>query len=705
MAVFTELMVLVGLTTGLGYWFWRLMRRPAPGRSLAWLWCGLAGFCLGMLCLQMLVYLDWPLRRTAPGLLLVALAGVVGLLFQLRRGLGPTGPRHWREVAWILGAGLVAGLGHSTSLIGIGSDRFLGHAQIDHVNYVITAQFLADEPFSTEVGDIRLRPWLWRPLELKNERITECVALGTVAILARTDAQRAWGSTAVFFTALLAIALAGMWRVAAGQGASTAALLGVVGALLPVITHVYLIGFFSQLVTLFVFPALIAICRAGALPRWTALAMAAVLLGFLAAAYNYFWLIGLSMAGGAVLLWPGRPVVRLARAAGLAIASLLLTTGYLLPLLADLVGIGGALHQNPDLLSGFVTEGVGWVGWGHNFIAGPPAWVSVVGVLVALGVLGGIWRQAVHRRWHWCAALAGPGALLVYFFLKPQLPVYAIYKLLAALSPLCVGSAFIGLAGLAGWIGPWSRRLTLFLLVLAGAVMCGSGLAEHLTLVRESRQLRQEPLDKLWAARDRAEARTGADYLVANGNNLIGAWLAYFGRAAHVYYDLPALSDRRVPSEAAAFRKIPAGAKLEWLDLDQVGPVPAREPSLIVSLTGIRSTFVVNQRPVQVMGAQAEVTLIRAEGFAPQGKPFLLEFGLTPWPGTGPYVVTIRDAQGVLQEIKVSAPVPGRIRFVARPGANVLTITARPVTEAAASAPPDGDWLLLQALSIEQAPE
>ena len=87
MSALFQLAMLVVLAAGMGYWVWLWARQPAPLRAVTWLWCGLAGFSVALLLLQALVYVDWPLRKSAPLLGIVAAVGFALLGLRLVRSL------------------------------------------------------------------------------------------------------------------------------------------------------------------------------------------------------------------------------------------------------------------------------------------------------------------------------------------------------------------------------------------------------------------------------------------------------------------------------------------------------------------------------------------------------------------------------------------------------------------------------------------
>ena len=685
------------LGTGFGYFLWLALGRPRPTRALTWLWCGLAGFCGQALFLQALIYLDLPLNLTAPWSLGVAALGSVALIVDLVR----RGRTRWRsrgkEVGMILGAGLAAGLVQATALVGIGSDRFIGTGQIDQLHYVMTTQFLVERPFSTEWADMGLHPWLYRPVDLKRNRITECVVLGETAIVSRTDSQRAWGATVVFFAGLLGVALAGAARVGLRMPLTWAACTGVVAAGLPAITTIQQSGFFSQLTVLFVFPALLAVCRPGALRPWPACVLAALLLGFLAGAYSEFFPLGAALAVLLLLAWPGWWVARLLRATLVVGAALVLVTQYLQFFFSFLL-VQAQLALRREGLDGFAPDGGTWRGWGGYFSAGPPAWVIACGVVVVaagLGALGLLPRRS--RLWWLLASL--PALLLgVVFTLQAKLPVYALHKLCIQFVPLV---AVLAAAGF--WLGARrlrlkGRRLTTAVALVAGSIPLVSSIRQNLALAKDY----GTPTASLWAARARAEAANpGQVYLIGGYNGLIGGWLAYFARHSSAYYEQPILTDRRVPTEAQAFRRIPASRDLQWLDPVRTGPVTGYEPSPLLEITSPCERLTLNYQPAYRVGRETHLVLHRTGGFSPVEREFVLEAGLMPVTGGATMTLELAGPAGWRKVYQLAGPMLLLERLTLTAGDNHFVLR---VTSAAPEVLPARPLLLLQSLGVEQIP-
>jgi hypothetical protein len=691
-----QLMVLLVFLAGPGYAIWRWVRRPAPLRAATWVWCGLAGFCLAMLFLQALCYAGLPLRRTVAWAALAAAAGVVALLRHLWRQRREV-RRHWREVACLLGAGLGAAAMQSASVATIGPDRFLGEAQVDHANYVFLAQFLIDEPHATTVRDIGLRPWLVRPVQMKEGKFTSVVPVAVAAVASGTDAQRAWGATGVFYCGLLALAVAGLWRVVLRLRPWQAAVLGLVGGVLPIVSYVFLIGFFAQLATLFVFPALIALAWPGAFPRRLALFLLIGILGFLAGAYTEFWPIGVGVAGMLLLGWRVEWKRKLLWGAALVAGSVVVTGAYAWRLPQNVLYLEAI---GPTKMSGFARDGISWRGIGRIFYHGDNGLMVAAGLMAVAGVVAAVLLSAPHRRWRWAAALAAPCVLGLAFVLRPVLPVYMIYKLIATFSPVAAGLAVIGWSEMGQRSGTFVRRGLAAGGVVAVLAAMACGPIRHFELIATTRGANRDPLDRLWAARERVELTPAERYLIDGGNFITAAWLAYFARYAEVYYTLPAVSDRRAPSESYAFRRIPAGVSLTWLDLVRTGPVPAREASPAMELGGARSTFELLGQTAHLLERETRITITRQGGYPPEEAEWMVHAGVSPLPGVGMCEVTFSDGDRVLAQHFIERAQILRVPVRLKAGRQEYTLRVEPQVRGAQAASSDG-VAVLQALSLE----
>ena len=694
-----QLLVLGAWTAGMGYWFWLALGRPDPLRQALWVWCGLAGFCSGALLLQGLVYFDQPLRRTAPALAVLALGGIALLARRLWQRRSEQG-RIWRAVFPLGAAALAAMALHSISVVQIGPARFAGEAQIDQVNYVALAQFLAEEPFSTRMEDIGLRPWMMRALELKNDRITDTVTLGALARLTGMDAQAAWGTLCVYATGLLALALGAMWQGVLRLGGWSAALLGLAGSMLPIVTYIFLVSFFSQLMTLFVFPALFAVCWPGALSRRNAAIFAATFLGFLLGAYTDFWPIGVAIAGCLILGWSGGLIRSLVTIATVSVGSVIWVGAYASRLPEVFLHRSQGMANGATRMSGFAPDGISWRGWGHNFVEASPSLAVGAGLAIIVGLGLAFVRQPRHRQWRFLLAWATPLGMLAWLFLRAEQPTYVIYKLLAAFSPILAGFAAMGYWQLVRHKTPATRTTVLVLLGFMAVWAAGSSLAGHLRLERSPGYAKGGVMDKLWAARERVASATGKTYLVDAPSTILGAWLTYFGRAAAVYYYPPGLSDRRAPTESFQFRRVPAGVPLEWLTLDRIGPVTDVEPTPVLHWSKVRASFRAAGRAVCILGRDAQFSVERSGMLPSPAGEWLLTGGIMPLPGVGPCQVTLRHGESVLADMEISGTTRLQIPLPLATGRQDFTLQVRP-RPGAAGGVRDGDLVILQAVSLE----
>jgi hypothetical protein len=79
-------------------------------------------------------------------------------------------------------------LGQGVGVVAQGVEQYRGNLFSDQYPYVVLAQFLMDEPFSTEWDDVGERPWVVLPVALKVDRIGQSIVHGTFAVTAGRDA-------------------------------------------------------------------------------------------------------------------------------------------------------------------------------------------------------------------------------------------------------------------------------------------------------------------------------------------------------------------------------------------------------------------------------------------------------------------------------------------------------------------------------------
>ncbi|QJW99347.1 hypothetical protein [Frigoriglobus tundricola] len=163
---------------------WLLWGRRRALRPADWLWAPFLGLAGVAVVLQNLtVYADLTLRQSTPWFVgSVALGWLVMLAAQ-------TGRASLRALpVRVLGLALLVYLSQGIGVLVQGVEQYRGNLQSDQYQYVLTGQFLIDEPFQTEVNDIGPRPWVLQAYALKSDRLGQSVIHGFVAVVAGRDA-------------------------------------------------------------------------------------------------------------------------------------------------------------------------------------------------------------------------------------------------------------------------------------------------------------------------------------------------------------------------------------------------------------------------------------------------------------------------------------------------------------------------------------
>lgn len=569
-----QVFLLLVLAAGAGYWVWRFSGRPKEQPASVYLWLGTAGFCLSALLLQSLVYLGFPLRFTAwPAF---ALSGAGVLLAIRERGFRPLKfSADARLYAVVFAASF---LGQGVSLLAVGPSRYFGSGTNDQANYVVTAEFLRSEKFSARAEDLGYRPWKLKALDTKEQRITQCVILGEVAELDRSSAQECYGSVSVFFVALMAVVTAA-WLSTSGLSRTAAGWAGLGAALTPALTRVQLDGFFAQVATLFVYPALAGLLGGNEPPTRHAKFCAAVFLAFLLGTYSEVAVFGAAL-GAALIVARGAPWrARLFDMASIGAGALLLNLGYLERLANFLVG-QAMFASRPGTLVALFPESGTWIGWGRMFADIPwPAGVIAIGLLVCiLGVGGTVTGEPTGRR-QWMIVVGVALLPLLVLRMVPDFPRYAFAKLAIHFIPIWLGAAMLGLVRVSG-ASVAARRL----IGIGGAAGAAGAFLTALPFQSEIMhpvgRLRAFSSDILLQSLREAKAAPERAYLVAHRDTLMALWLCYLGRANNVVLESRVIGDRIVPTETYPFRRwSPPLGELWWLDPEVGGRVQNYEPT------------------------------------------------------------------------------------------------------------------------------
>ena len=238
----------------------------------------MGGLFLVVLIPQNLVYLGVPVRISA----WLVLGAALVQMWLCRQNL-PAWIRTFysnTEIRTLAVVILLTVTFHGVVPIRQGLEWYYGKGHEDQINYVLLAEFLKEEPYSTSEQEIGLRPWLVRPvgfrdtaeqlglspgpgLEMigfKKQRLGQSIITAEISVWSGTDAKAGYAATVIFFLTVLAICLyvflreTGVDRFMAGSGALLA-------AVLPAVTRLSLDGFLSQASILFVFPLFASLLR------------------------------------------------------------------------------------------------------------------------------------------------------------------------------------------------------------------------------------------------------------------------------------------------------------------------------------------------------------------------------------------------------------------------------------------------------------
>jgi hypothetical protein len=540
-----------------------LLRRGRPLNERAWLEAPFVGLATIILVLQNLVYLNVPVRRSAPWFWLVV--GLLWLVILWRRGLRES----WRHcpravLAACAGVYLIQGLG----LFLVGAPSYLGHRMSDQFNYIAMAQFLTDCPFTTSPDQIGPRPYLLRALLFKDDRIGQAVLHGFLAVSARQEMPTLYEATSLFGPALVVIPFYWLAR-GLGQRRRAALLLGVTAGLLPAVTELHLEGFLSQTVALpFLFALLVTFHRVLVTASVERAVVAMLVMACAASVYTELLPI---LAGLLLVLLIARRLTGHPWKTGAALAAAVLLAPALLnplslphqlPALQRLSFVPFAkyfetrLHALPDLI--WLGEEFRPLGWTHG--------VRAVGsVLMVLGILGLVWMglsqwRRGRRRPAFLLALGALAlaSLPALALLRRPLNPYPVYKLALTCGPLLA----LGL----GLLLP-RGRLALLLLVTTATVLMESESAWHgHTPYAHVRSLLAD--DFRWAEGQMRQLGAGEVFLAVE-EDFHAPWLSYHGRH-HPLWLLPA------PAAGPALpARPPAGTPVYLLVEDPLWPVRA----------------------------------------------------------------------------------------------------------------------------------
>lgn len=532
-----------------------LLDAPAD-RKARWTHAPFVGLAILVLVLQNLVYLDVPVRWSAPWIwLAIAVAWVwMARSGRLRLAVG-SAPR-----ALPLALGVVFAV-QGAGLLGVGARYYVGRAWHDQFNYTAMAQFLADHRFSLSFADVANQPYLYKAIELKTDRIGQSLFHAFVTVSTGTDAKTTFEPVILLLPLLVVPALFAWART---WTSATAALgLAVMGAMLPALAMVHLESFLSQALAvplLLMWPTVVAELLER--PDWkrgvaTALVLAAGISVYAEIVVVFAGVLVLMVAADA--LRTRQPLRALALLVALLAAPAILNPGFLRGSLA-VFRRGSA----PNVLAGiypwsFSLEGLSRLWLGDAALA-RPNWIGVLLGDVSLGLVViaffGLLALWLRRRDGASLGMLALAALPLLIRARGGAYGYQFYKMLLSVSPL-LPAGVLAAGAEVGRLPVASRGRGA--VAAAGVVLAAAACVTTLDMTWRTGRGRTEEVigrggaHKLLAPASRRvqgmlESLRGEDLIVAwfddfFGGNYLNAWLAYFARHNWVWVLNPRLSD------------------------------------------------------------------------------------------------------------------------------------------------------------------
>jgi hypothetical protein len=494
-----------------------------------------------------------------------------------------------------------------------GLEWYYGKGYEDQLYYVLLAEFLKEEPYSTREQDIGLRPWLvtvvgYRDtaeqlglspgpgLELigsKERRIGQSIIIAEISAWSQTDAKRGYAATVIFSITLLAICVYALLR---GTGidrfiaASGALLAGV----LPAVTRVSLDGFLSQTTILFVFPFFACLLRRQDLPARSFTLFFSLTLAYLVAAYPE-----ISPIGFCTLLL-GVMFVRTDtfRAKRLMLMSALLLVALMNPFylrnLIDLLGSQYVMATNATILDHMAPNVLTVRGW-SELIFGAVTGLSFAvffdfcALLLGLLFLAGAIILSRRDKLILTATLLPALLVILYLATRTSSSYYPIAKITLTLLPFAIGLVFVALSRVAAnsqnrSIGALKKLLCAMIVAVAAA---GSGryYSEVLNNVDLLRYVREPHFQNVCRE---LEGLKNKRVLVFETHPWLAPWLCYHARHNDVYYNGRFISDSSSP-HLDPLSMVPDLAKVDF--------VATRDQLVDLKAPGVSCLTLVNDPP------------------------------------------------------------------------------------------------------------
>jgi hypothetical protein len=261
-----------------------LLNGKQPLSTADWIRAPFLGVAAIVVVLQNLVVLDVPLRRVVP---FFWLAVLLAWAWCWREGMLRT---ILKKCPWsLLAAGALIYLFQGFGLLYAGVRSYAGRGWMDQFNYTSIAQFLMDEPFSTNFAQIGHRPYLIPAVRLKGDRIGQSVLHGFMAASCGQGARTLFEPVIILTPTLLVFlvfSLSSLFGLGRRQALATAVCAG----LLPGLTQLHLECFLSHALSvpmLLFWPVLLA--ELADKPGWRTLTTAVLFETAVATIYTEIW--------------------------------------------------------------------------------------------------------------------------------------------------------------------------------------------------------------------------------------------------------------------------------------------------------------------------------------------------------------------------------------------------------------------------------
>ncbi len=379
-----------------------LLSEPHDDNEMLWIAAPFIGLAAVILFLQNLAYLDVPIRHSTHWLWGLVFFLWIWLIKSKRLKI------FFQDIPYHLllsavGIYMIQGMG----LLLVGAKYYVGRAWHDQFNYVATAQFLLDLPFSSSFKDVAGSPYLFRAVSNKCDRIGQSVFHAFIAVSSFTNAKSVFEPVILLAPFLSALAVYWLARkLSLSKWSSTMAALA--SGLLPSLAMVHLECFLSQALAiplLLAWPALITEAIDRLSGKW--LLISSLILAAAASIYTEFYIIFLGIIV-LVIFARGfsrdkRTFLRIGLGSVLVLTALIMNPGYI-----RAIGVILGRIALPNVLRGiypwaFSLEGLTrlWLGdFGAGLLTPWPQLLGLISLSLIFMACCGICLIMMRRRFN-----------------------------------------------------------------------------------------------------------------------------------------------------------------------------------------------------------------------------------------------------------------------------------------------------------------